>query len=96
MYKEREGRLKNVPKFIQQKRILDRDYSPEIEMDFAFKRKRDGSIVMRSSQTAPIKDLQHNEEYEKLYEIAYIKVKSFDISLYIFYIYYLSIYIFFI
>ena len=73
-FKEREGRLNNVPKFSQQRRKLKK-CCPEVKMEFAFKNKIDGSIVKHSASTTPVKALEQNPEYVKLYEIATIEVK---------------------
>ena len=72
--KEREGRVKNVPKFIQMRRNLHAKYCPKVKMEFAFKKKNDGSITIISSTKTPLKNLQRNSDYVKLYEIASVKV----------------------
>ena len=87
--KKREGMLKKTPKFIQQRRKLYRKYCPKVRMEFAFKKKSDGSITKVKSESAPLKQLQHNPEYIKLYEMASIKV----INCLFFYIY-INIYIY--
>lgn len=74
--KEREGRTKEVPKFIQQRRKMYQQYCPDVHMEFAFQKKSDGSIVKVYSQTAPLKTYQQNPNYVNLYEIAYIKVST--------------------
>ena len=72
--KHREGRTKNIPKFIQQRRLQERQYCPDIHMEFGFKKKSDGSIIIHSGPTTPLKAMQLNSDYVKLYEIAYVKV----------------------
>ena len=72
--KEREGREKSIPQFIQQRRKLYKDNCPDVQMEFAF-RKKDGSIVKHNGETAPMKAMQLNREYVKLYEMASIKVR---------------------
>ena len=72
--KERESRANDIPQFIQQRRALHKDYSPKVDMEFGFQKKSDGSIKIVNSSTAPLKDLQLNPDYIKLYEIASIKV----------------------
>ena len=72
--KDREGRLNNIPKFIQQRRILNNNHCPDVNMEYAFKNKNDGSITRIFSTSTPLKALQRNPDYIKLYEIATIKV----------------------
>ena len=72
--KEREGRVKKIPKFIQQRRKLNSNHSPNVKMEFAFKNKNDGSITKVTSTSTPLKALQRNPDYVKLYEIATVKV----------------------
>ena len=74
MFKEREGNVKNIPKFIQERRKLYQKYCPDVQMEFGFQKKSDGSIIKVSGSSTPLKDLQQNPEYQKLYEIASIKV----------------------
>ena len=73
LHEEEEVR-KNIPKFINQRRALESQYCPEVIMEFGFRKKADGSIVQVQSNEAPLKDLQRNPEYSKLYEIASVKV----------------------
>ncbi len=73
-FKEREGISKNIPHFIQQRRKLYEECCPKIQMEFAFQRKDDGSIIKYLGTTAPLKEYQRNPDYIKLYEIASIKV----------------------
>ena len=80
--KEREGVLRNPPQFIQQRRILFKDYCPKINMEFGYKNKRDGSIIEVESPNAPIKTLQNNMDFIKLYEIASIKVVNWTFKIY--------------
>ena len=75
MFKEREGRQKNVPKFIQQRRKLYANHCPDVHMEFGFQKKCDGSINKISGGTAPLRTFQLNSEYTKLYEITTIKVR---------------------
>lgn len=49
-------------------------YSPDVQMEFGFKRKFDGSIIEVTAESAPLKALQRNHNYIKLYEIASVKV----------------------
>lgn len=65
---------KKIPKFINQRRKLYSDKCPEVKMEFAFKHKSTGVIKKVESSSAPLKALQHNENYIKLYEIASVKV----------------------
>lgn len=79
-FQQREGRTHGVPKFIQQRRKLYSEYCPQVTMHFGFRKKSDGSIIKVLSETAPVKELQGNNEYIKLYEIASIKVRK-DINI---------------
>lgn len=71
---EREGQVKGVPGFINQKRKLYKQYCPKVEMEFAFMSKIDGKIEKVNGGTAPVKKYQNNPDYIKLYEIASVKV----------------------
>ena len=73
---EQEGNTKPIPKFLTQKNKLYKQYCPPVEMEFAYRNKSDNSIRVVNTSTAPIKELQRNNEFEKLYEMAYIKVKT--------------------
>ena len=74
--KNQENIQKPTAKFIQQRRKLYSQYCPEIHMEFAFKNKQDGSIRQISSLSAPLKELQNNREYIKLFEISHIEVNA--------------------
>ena len=63
---EREGQPKQIPGFIHQRRKLYEEYSIDIEMEFGFKNKRTGTIEIVKSSSAPLKRLQHHEDYIKL------------------------------
>ena len=76
MYKEREGVQKDIPQFIQQRRKLYSGNCPDVHMEFGFKHKTTGEITTVTSSFAPLKAFQHNPNYIKLYETAYIKVKT--------------------
>ena len=71
---EQEGRQNPIPQFIQQRRKLHKQYCPEIQMEFGFQKMFDGSLKIIKTSSAPLKDLQLNRDYIKLYEIASIKV----------------------
>ena len=73
---EREGRHRHIPKFIQQRRKMYKEYCPDVQMEFAFQKKIDGSIITVRGNSAPLKALQHNTNYIKLYEMATVKVKK--------------------
>lgn len=79
-FKKREGRTKNIPRFIHLRRQLYTKFCPKVKMEFAFRKKIDGSIIKHTSSAAPLKAFQLNQEYEKLYEIASIKVRSHSVS----------------
>ena len=63
-----------VPKFIQQRRKLYRDYCPEVKMQFCYRNKSNGTIFTHDGLTAPVKMYQKDSKYEKLYEVAYVQV----------------------
>ena len=71
---EREGRQNPIPQFIQQRRKLNKEYCPKVDMEFGFQKRSDGSLKISTASSAPLKELQLNREYMKLYEIASIKV----------------------
>lgn len=73
-FKEREGHFKNIPKFINQRRKLTKQYCPDVQMEFAFRNRLDGSIIKHRGATSPLKEFQQNPNYMKLYEVASIKV----------------------
>ena len=73
--KEREGRQNKIPKFTQQRRKLYSKYCPDVKMEFAFRKKDDGTIKIFKGSSAPLKTIQLSSEYTKLYEISYIKVR---------------------
>lgn len=72
--RDREQRTNSIPKFISQRRNMYLRYSPDVQMEFGFKRKFDGSIIEVTAESAPLKALQRNHNYIKLYEIASVKV----------------------
>ena len=76
MFHEREGRQEVPPKFISQRRHLHKQFSPEVQMEFGFKHKKDGTIHKVKGSTTPLKEYERNEDYLKLYEISTVKVSS--------------------
>ena len=76
-----QQRQKKVPKFVHQRRKLFLDHCPEVHMEYSYRNKLTGEIVEYKGTTAPIK-LYQNNNYEKLYELAYVKV--IRVKLYIF------------
>ena len=79
-----ERKVKPIPQFVHQRRQLYKQKCPQIQMEFAFRKKVDGSIRLVKSETAPVKELERNPEYEKLYEIASIKVQTINYAIYFF------------
>ena len=70
-----EQRQKRIPKFIQQRRKLFENHCPEVHMEFVYRNKMTGEIVEYKGTTAPLKMYENNSNFEKLYELAYVKVK---------------------
>ena len=71
-----QQRQKRIPKFVQQRRKLIEDNCPEVHMEFTYRNKITGQIVKYKGKTAPVKMYETNSNYEKLYEMAYVKVKA--------------------
>ena len=69
-----EQRHKKVPKYSHQRRKMNQSYCPPIHLEFTLRDKKDGGIVKVKGSTAPTKAYENNPEYEKLYEVAYVKV----------------------
>ena len=46
-------------------------------MEFGFQKKSDGSLKTLKTSSAPLKEMQLNRDYIKLYEIASIKVMTY-------------------
>lgn len=66
-------RTKKVPKFIQQRRKMIQNYCPPVQVEFYYRNKLNGEIITHKGTSAPNKMYQNNN-YEKLYEVAYVKV----------------------
>ena len=68
-----EKRKRKVPKFIQQRRKLVKNNCPPVFLEYYYKKKSTGEVVKFCGSVAPMKAYQ-NPSYEKLFEIAYVKV----------------------
>ena len=73
-----EKKEKKVPQFIQQRRKLYADYCPPVHMEYCYRKKLDSSIIKFHGSSAPLKAYQNNKQYEKLYEMAHVKVINLD------------------
>ena len=74
--KEREGVLKNTPKFVSIRRKLNDKYVPKINLDVAYKHKETGEItIVPTRTTMPVSEFP-SSEYMKLYEIASVDVSK--------------------
>lgn len=69
-----QQRRKKVPKLQQQRKKMFQNLCPEIQMKFAYKNKLTGEIIIHHGTTAPLKIFRDTQKYEKLYEMAYVKV----------------------
>ena len=69
-----QSREKKVPKCIQQRRKLKKDNCPPVTVEHCYRNKINGEILHHSGSAAPVKTYQDNSKFEKLYEIAYVKV----------------------
>ena len=74
-------RQRKVPKFNQKRRRILEDHCPPIYMEFFYRNRYDGTIVHYKGSKAPIKAYQNDHKYEKLYELAYVKVNPYLISI---------------
>ena len=76
-FREREGTAKPIPQFINQRNKLYDQYCPKVDMEFGFQNKEDDSIKIVKGSSAPMKSIQRDPMYIKLYEIASIKVNTY-------------------
>ena len=60
---ERELITKPIPQFPDTRIQLYKQYCPQIDMEFGFRNKNDGTIKIVTSSAAPLKALQNNEDY---------------------------------
>ena len=74
--KAAEGIRKKIPQFLQFRKNIYKDLSPEVKMTFVFLNKNDGSIIKVQENHTPLKMIQRDPQYKKLYEEAHIEVKS--------------------
>lgn len=72
--KRMEEVKRKIPQFLQVRKNIHKDISPNIKMTFAFLNKNDKSIIHVNSDHTPVKEYQQNPMYEKLYEEAHIEV----------------------
>ena len=69
-----EQRNKKVPRFVQQRRKLMENNCPDVQMEYCFRNKQNGEIIHYKGTTAPIKRFGDTQKFDKLYEMAYVKV----------------------
>lgn len=74
-----DEREKKVPRFVQQRRKMEED-SPEVSMEYCYRNKLTGEIIKYEGNTAPIKRFQNTQTFEKLYEMAFVKVIYIKLS----------------
>ena len=72
--KETENIKRKIPQFMQIRKNLFQDLSPNVIMNFAFLNKNDNSIHHVNTDHTPVKEFERNPQYQKLYEEAHIKV----------------------
>ena len=77
-----QQRQKKIPQFVHQRRKMYQNYCPEVHMEFVYKNKLNGEIVTYKGTSAPLKMYQNNFVYEKLYELAFIKVMTNEYHLF--------------
>ena len=75
--KEQENIKKKVPQFVQVRKNIYKEISPDIHMTFAYLNIDDASIVHVNEEYTPLRDYQRNPTYQKLYEEAHIEVTFF-------------------
>ena len=66
---------KRVPKFQSQRRRLFKDNLPKIKLEIGYMNKETREIVVVESDKTPVSRFSPHE-YEKLYEVASVEVKS--------------------
>ena len=71
-----QQREKKIPKFIQQRRKIMDNQCPEVHLEHSYRNKLTGKIINYKGTTAPIKRFEDTNIYEKLYEMAYVKVNN--------------------
>ena len=69
-----QQRTKKVPKFIRQKRKITENHCPEVNLEYCYKNKLTGEIIFHRGTTAPVKRFRNTQKFEKLYEMAFVKV----------------------
>ena len=79
-----QQQTKRVPKFVQRRKKMLLNHCPEVHLEYSYRNKVSGEIINYKGSTAPIKLYQNNQNYEKLYELAYVKVNTNDILLHFF------------
>ena len=70
-----------VPKFISKRRKLVSDNCPTIELEYSFRKKDDGSIINFKGPNAPIKLYGNDKRYEKVCEVAHVKVIIYIVNI---------------
>ena len=69
-----QQRRKKVPKFIQQRRKIKQNYAPPIHIEFNYLNLETNEVEQFRGSTEPVKACTNNPKYEKLYEVAHVKV----------------------
>lgn len=72
--KQAESITKTIPLFQNQRKILQKNFCPEIHMEFAFLNVTTGNVERVHSMSTPLKEYQRNPNFIKLYEEAHIQV----------------------
>ena len=70
-----QNRDKKIPKFVQQRKKLNSNHCPTINMEYYYKDKSNGNIVKYSGTVAPVKAYERNPNFEKLFETAFVQVR---------------------
>ena len=65
---------KKIPKFIQQRRKIFEENCPKVHLEYCYRNKVSGDIITYKGTTAPVKQFGNTQKFEKLYEMAYVKV----------------------
>ena len=72
--KQQEEITKKTPLFQNQRKRLDRDLCPDINMEFSYLNIATGVVTKVNSQSTPVKEYERDPQYIKLYEEAHIQV----------------------
>ena len=69
--------LKNIPKFVSQRRKLYNSYVPPVKMEIGYLNKETQEVVVVEGDKTPISRF-NPQKFEKVYEVASVKVIYFS------------------